>query len=191
MRRMVTIFLILGYIPVAGLTVYFYLAYSRRKKREIRVPERPQQFIYPLIEQQGTEDERGLLEDDPLDSKAFDMEKLKNKICELLEREKLYLNPNIRVSDVAKLLFTNKNYVAQAIKSRMGKNFCQLVHYYRIKEAIRVFSLSPDIQMQELAHRVGFNSMTTFNGAFSRNTGYTPAEWCKEYKRKNTKDYAA
>lgn len=186
---MVTIFLILGYIPVAGLTVYFYLAYSRKKKREVKVPERPQQFIYPLIE--GSEDDKELLEDDPLDSKTFAMEKLKDKICELLDREKLYLNPNIRVSDVAKMLFTNKNYVAQAIKSRMGKNFCQLVHYYRIKEAIRVYSINPDIQMPELAHRVGFNSMTTFNGAFSRNTGYTPAEWCKEYKRKNTKGYAA
>ncbi len=187
---MVTIFLILGYIPVLGLAVYFYCCYlSAKRKRRIKVPERPQQYMYPLADQQEAEDSDAFLEDDPLDGKAFDMEKLKIKICELLEREKLYLNPEIRVTDVADRLFTNKNYIAQAIKSRMGKNFCQLVHYYRIKEAIRVYSLNPDIQMHELAHRVGFNSMTTFNGAFSRNTGYTPAEWCKEYKRKNIEEY--
>lgn len=188
---MTIFFLILGYLPVLGLAIYFYhLSSSEKKKDGIKVPERPQQYMYPLVEQE-VEDGKGLLEDDPVDSKAFDMERLKNRICELLEREKLYLNPDIRVTDIAERLFTNKNYVAQAIKSRMGKNFCQLVHYYRIKEAIRVFSLNPEIQMPELAHRVGFNSMTTFNGAFSRNTGYTPAEWCKEYKRKNVNEYGS
>lgn len=188
---MVTLFLILGYIPLLGLSVFLFLHYSKSKKGGITVPERSRKSLYPLLEQQNADESKELLEDEPLDSKTYDMENLKNRICELLEREKLYLNPDIRVSDLAGRLFTNKNYIAQATKARMGKNFCQLIHYYRIKEAIRVYSLNPDIQMNELAHRVGFNSMTTFNGAFSRNTGYTPAEWCKEYKRKKMENYGA
>ena len=186
---MVILFLILGYIPLIGIVFYLFSRHSKKKRAGAAMPGMPQKVIYPLMEQQYADEEKDLLEDEPLDSKSYDMENLKNKICELLDREKLYLNPEIRVSDIADRLFTNKNYVAQAIKSRMGKNFCQLIHYYRIKEAIRVYSLNPDIQMSELAHRVGFNSMTTFNGAFSRNTGYTPAEWCKEYRRKNMDDY--
>lgn len=185
---MVILFLILGYIPLIGILFFVFRRHSKKKRAGVTMPGIPQKVIYPLMEQQYDEG-KDLLEDEPLDSRAYDMEILKNKICELLDREKLYLNPEIRVSDIADRLFTNKNYVAQAIKLRMGKNFCQLIHFYRIKEAIRVYALNPDIQMSELAHRVGFNSMTTFNGAFSRNTGYTPAEWCKEYKRKNSDDY--
>lgn len=186
---MVILFLILGYIPLIGILFFVFRRHSKKKRAGVTMPGIPQKVIYPLMEQQYADEGKDLLEDEPLDSRAYDMEILKNKICELLDREKLYLNPEIRVSDIADRLFTNKNYVAQAIKLRMGKNFCQLIHFYRIKEAIRVYALNPDIQMSELAHRVGFNSMTTFNGAFSRNTGYTPAEWCKEYKRKNSDDY--
>lgn len=185
---MVILFLILGYIPLIGIVFFVSRRHSKKGRDRVTMPGIPQKVIYPLMEQYADEG-KDLLEDEPLDSKTYDMENLKNKICELLDREKLYLNPEIRVSDISDRLFTNKNYVAQAIKLRMGKNFCQLIHFYRIKEAIRVYALNPDIQVSELAHRVGFNSMTTFNGAFSRNTGYTPAEWCKEYKRKNMEDY--
>ncbi|MBQ3941286.1 MAG: AraC family transcriptional regulator, partial [Bacteroidales bacterium] len=56
-----------------------------------------------------------------------------------------------------------------------NKNFCQLVHYYRVREAMRIYAQHPDLTITQLSRRVGFNSMTTFNTAFGRNTGYTPA----------------
>ena len=101
------------------------------------------------------------------------------------EREKLYLNPDIRVGDLAERLYTNKSYLAQTIKLKLNKNFCQLVHYYRVREAMRVYAQNPELTITQLCRRVGFNSMTTFNTAFGRNTGFTPAEWCKEYRKRN------
>ena len=89
------------------------------------------------------------------------------------------------MSDLAERLYTNKSYLAQTIKIKLNKNFCQLVHYYRVREAMRLYAHDPDLTITQLCRRVGFNSMTTFNTAFGRNTGYTPAEWCKQYRKKN------
>ena len=87
--------------------------------------------------------------------------------------------------DLAERLYTNKNYLAQTIKLKLNKNFCQLVHYYRVREAMRLYAQNPELTITQLCRRVGFNSMTTFNTAFGRNTGFTPAEWCKEFRKRN------
>lgn len=167
--------LLIGYIPLSiGLVVCIAILIRRRN------PHTARQTVYPI----RGETEGSVLEDEG-PSHEYDFEALKNRICILMEKEKLYLNPDIRVTDLAEKLYTNKNYVAQALKSKMNRNFCQMVHYYRVQEAMRIYASNPQISMRELARRVGFNSMTTFNGAFSRHTGYTPAEWCKHFRKSN------
>lgn len=126
-----------------------------------------------------------VLSDDVVSMREYEMEDLKDRLCELMERERLYLNPNIRVSDVAERLYTNKSYLSQAIRTKLNKNFCQLVHSYRVKEAVRLYSQNQDLSIVDLCKKVGFNSMATFTSAFSRNTGYTPADWCRQYKRQS------
>lgn len=126
-----------------------------------------------------------VLEDEGVSLKEFEMEDLKDRLCDLMERERLYLNPNIRVSDVAERLYTNKSYLSQAIRTKLNKNFCQLVHSYRVKEAMRLYSQNQEMSIVDLCKKVGFNSMATFTSAFSRNTGCTPADWCRQYKRQS------
>ena len=178
-----TILLAIGYIPMLVVMILLVVLLNRNSKVTFR--EARSQTLYPVIGQSADRGDEMLLEDGQQDPREFDYERMKNKICALLEREKLYLNPDIRVNDIAQKLCTNKNYVAQAIKSRMNKNFCQLIHYYRVREAMRIYALNPEMSMKELARSVGFNSMTTFNAAFSRVTGYTPAEWAREFRRQN------
>lgn len=127
------------------------------------------------------------LEEEAPNLKDKDLVDLKDRLCELLEREKLYRNPDIRVGDIASRLCTNKSYLAQAIRLKTNKNFCQLVHSFRVKEAMRLYEENPDLTIRQMSSMVGFNSMTTFNSAFSRITGFTPAEWCREFKKKSSK----
>lgn len=175
--------LLVGYVPLMGLLVYMSLnkrkeASASREAVPVSVKDYPRQDLaIPHAER--------ILEDAGPSLKDADMEELKDRLCNVLEREKLYLNPDIRVGDMADRLYTNKNYLAQTIKLKLGKNFCQLVHYYRVREAMRLFAHDPGLTITQLCRRVGFNSMTTFNTAFGRNTGYTPAEWCKEFRKRN------
>lgn len=115
-------------------------------------------------------------------------EAMKERLLDYLESTKEYLNPDIRITDVANKIYTNKSYLSNVIHSKLDKNFIQLIHYYRIKEAINIFSQDPSITMAQLCEKSGFNSMSSFSSAFKIHTGSTPAEWCKSYKRKMIKD---
>ena len=115
-------------------------------------------------------------------------EDLKERLFYLFENEKLYLRPDIRISEVAERLLTNKTHLSKVIRVKTGKNFCQLVHYYRIREAMRLFSGNQKLSIVQLGQLVGFNSLTTFTTAFGRNTGYTPAEWCKNFRKSAMKE---
>lgn len=171
---------IVNVLLVAALATYVIL--RERKNRNMQVASTAKE--YPRQEVSIPNANR-ILEDSGQSLKDSDMEELKERLCTVLEREKLYLNPDIRVSDLAERLYTNKSYLAQTIKIKLNKNFCQLVHYYRVREAMRLYAQNPELTITQLCRRVGFNSMTTFNTAFGRNTGYTPAEWCKEFRKRN------
>lgn len=173
-----------GYVPLVAALVYLLIRHLRKNKSKNEDEERHAAKDYPR-QSLAIPNANRILEDSGQSMKDSDMDELKERLCNVLEREKLYLNPDIRVGDLAERLYTNKSYLAQTIKLKLGKNFCQLVHYYRVREAMRLYAQNPDLTITQLCRRVGFNSMTTFNTAFGRNTGYTPAEWCKEYRRRN------
>ena len=180
-----TLFLLMGYVPL--MAVLAFLLFRMRRQVAASAGEQasePKQKEYPHQDRAIPHADR-ILEDAGPSLKDSVMEELKDRLCNVLEREKLYLNPDIRVGDLAERLYTNKSYLAQTIKIKLNKNFCQLVHYYRVREAMRIYAQNPELTITQLCRRVGFNSMTTFNTAFGRNTGFTPAEWCKEYRKRN------
>jgi len=182
------VYLLLAYLPLAGLLVFLFLYLRKKRHQDVQNVQLSGQTEtakeYPIQDRPIPHADR-MLEDPGPSLKDSDMEELKDRLCNVLEREKLFLNPDIRVGDLAERLFTNKSYLAQTIKIKLNKNFCQLVHYYRVREAMRLYAQNPELTITQLCRRVGFNSMTTFNTAFGRNTGYTPAEWCKEFRKRN------
>ena len=107
---------------------------------------------------------------------------LKERLLGYFESEKPYLSKNLTMEEVAMRLFTNKTYLSKTINVEMNKNFRELVNYFRVKEAINIFSTNPDISMGELRDRCGFNNNASFTSAFKLNTGYTPGEWCRDVK---------
>lgn len=176
--------LLIGYITLLAGVVVLFLYLRHRKQSVAQAESLKKGKEYPYQERAIPHADR-MLEDPGPSLKDSDMEEMKDRLCNILEREKLYLNPEIRVGDLAERLFTNKSYLAQTIKIKLNKNFCQLVHFYRVREAMRLYAQNPDLTITQLCRRVGFNSMTTFNTAFGRNTGFTPAEWCKEFRKRN------
>ncbi|MCF0177456.1 MAG: helix-turn-helix transcriptional regulator [Bacteroidales bacterium] len=105
------------------------------------------------------------------------------KLMDYFEREKPYLNPDIKILDMADVLCTNKTYLSKAVNGSLGKNFSQIVNWYRVRDAVNLYASNPDLTIDELRIKSGFRSVSTFNTAFSKYTGKTPADWCKSYKR--------
>ena len=102
----------------------------------------------------------------------------------LFEREKLYLNVDIKIASVALMIGTNKTYLSRALNTRLFKNFCQFVNYYRVREVCELFIENPDVEMKELAEQCGFNSSSNFSIVFKYNTGFSPGDWCRVIKTK-------
>lgn len=176
--------LLLGLITALTLIIILIFQLKRMRKRLPPEAEAKSCRGYQSELEKLPEKERILQDAGDMDEFDDIIERLLN----IFEREKTYLNPAIRIQEVSEKLGTNKTYLSKAIRCKTNKNFCQLVHYYRVREAIKLYIADQSLTIAELCNKVGFNSMTTFNTAFGRNTGFTPAEWCKNYKKKKKAD---
>ena len=98
-----------------------------------------------------------------------------------MERDKVYLNPRLSLTDLASAVGTNKTYISIHI-NRQGKTFYDFINDYRITEACRIIDSTPvgeRISMTDVAQRSGFNSISSFNRYFSKIKGITPATYAR------------
>lgn len=98
------------------------------------------------------------------------------RITNLMETKQLYLNKDLKVSDLAEALGTNKNAVSAFINEN-GSSFSQLVNDYRLEYAKNMLRQSPDMKIATVWMEAGFASERTFFRAFKTATGMTPSEW--------------
>ena len=98
------------------------------------------------------------------------------RITELMETQRLYLNPELKVGDVADALGVHRNAVSACINAQ-GCTFSQLVNDYRLKHAKQLLCQTSDMKISTVASESGFASESSFFRAFKADTGMTPKEW--------------
>jgi len=98
-------------------------------------------------------------------------------ICQLMESQHLYLNPNLKVSDVAEALSLHRNAVSACINAERGCTFNQFVNDYRIAHAKQLLRENPDAKIAAVAIESGFSNERSFFRAFKAATDLTPKEW--------------
>ncbi|TPE42487.1 helix-turn-helix domain-containing protein [Pontibacter mangrovi] len=103
-------------------------------------------------------------------------------VKELLTEEELYKDPDLALSTFSKALKVSPQKISLAINSRSGSNFNGFVNQYRIKHAQALLegSKSNELTIAAIAYEVGFNSLTSFNTAFKKQTQKTPSAYRKE-----------
>ena len=104
-------------------------------------------------------------------------DELMQKICALMESQKLYLNSDLKLNDVADALNTNRNVISSCINSQRGCSFSQFVSGYRIDHAKDLMRQQPDIKVSEVWMASGFSTETSFFRTFKAVTGMTPNEF--------------
>lgn len=109
---------------------------------------------------------------------------LYDRILEYFEKEKPFLSSKLTVSDVARVVFSNKSYISRVISIFTGRNFCQFVNYYRITYAMDIFRADPTLKITQLAAMSGFNSVVSFNTSFRLFLDENPSDWCRKERRK-------
>ncbi|MFC3560217.1 helix-turn-helix domain-containing protein [Pedobacter jamesrossensis] len=107
------------------------------------------------------------------------MEGWKVKVDELMAAQKIYLEPELTLTDLAKKIGTNASLLSKVINGVYGKNFNDYVNEFRVKEAIRLLKTPPyqNFNLLAVAYDAGFNSKSTFNRAFKKVTGRSPKDY--------------
>ena len=98
------------------------------------------------------------------------------RIEEVVTKRQLYLRHNLKISDVAAELCTNRLYVSTAINEEMGISFSDYINRKRVNYAIHLMSVNPQLTIYEIADLSGFSSDKSFYRNFKNITGKSPKE---------------
>ena len=113
---------------------------------------------------------------------------LMQKIRLLMEAKRLYLNPNLKVTDVADTLGIHRNSISACINTQEGCTFAQYVNRYRMEHVKQTLLEQPDRKINAVATESGFANETSFFRTFKSATGMTPREWVTAYAQKRQND---
>src|SRR5688572_1558083 len=99
----------------------------------------------------------------------------------LIKKEKIYLQPDLKLSTIAEKLGIPSHQLSRIINEEYQKTFSELINEQRVREFIdRVNDPSfQNYSLYGIALDVGFSSKSSFNNIFKKATGKTPSEFKK------------
>ena len=110
---------------------------------------------------------------DPVDNELMTRIKL------LMEEKRLYLTPNLKLTDVADALGVSRSAVSACINAQ-GSTFSQLVNDYRLQHAKELLLSDSGKKMATISLESGFSNERSFFRVFKDATGMTPKEWADQ-----------
>ena len=104
-----------------------------------------------------------------------------NAVKKHFATEKPYLDSDLKLSTVSGRLNLSPHHISQAINELEHVNFSDFVNKYRIEKALDLLSdhKHSNIKLIEVAFDCGFNNKNSFNNAFKKITGQSPAGYRK------------
>ena len=106
-----------------------------------------------------------------------DVPHLMQHINSIMESQKLYKNSELKLSDLANAVGSNRRAVSDCINSQVGCSFNQYVNTFRTEHAKRIIRQYPDRKLSDIYVESGFANETSFFRTFKALTGMTPKEW--------------
>lgn len=108
---------------------------------------------------------------------SADLTKLKKYMME----EKPFLNPSLTIQDISEGVGIPTRELSVLINHRVGQHFYDFVNTYRVEEAMNILKdrTKAKVTILEILYEVGFNSKSSFNTAFKKQTGNTPTFYRK------------
>jgi two-component system, response regulator YesN len=97
-----------------------------------------------------------------------------------VEKARQFVNQNLdkdlSLVSVADALYMNPSYLSYLYKEETGQNLSEYIREMRILSAARLLK-NYDLQIQDVAQRVGYHNPAYFTRIFKQKTGYSPQEY--------------
>jgi AraC-like DNA-binding protein len=109
---------------------------------------------------------------------------IKKEILSLLEKDKIFKNPDLRISDISLIAKTNRTYISNIVNDEFKKNFADLINDYRIEYAEELLNnpKNKELSIAEISEMSGFLSESSFYRVFKNKKGISPGKYRKEIK---------
>lgn len=159
-------------IPSVAFSIFlYYLGYIGYRI------EAPSHIVLVAKEKKVTSEEKEEAAPTEKASDGFESLPLREQIEHLMNVEQVYLQPNLRISDLTKRLGSNRNYIYEAVNKEMGMSFSEYVNRRRVLHSQQLMKQNPDMLLGEVAVKSGFSSSVSFYRAFKKYVGCAPKEW--------------
>ena len=108
-----------------------------------------------------------------------------NRLKELMNEERVWLNAHLSLSDLASLIGTNRTYLSNYLNQTLNTTFYDYINHYRLEAALKMMEeTNSNATITEIAEACGFNSLSTFRRVFMRAKGCTFAEYRQRITQK-------
>ncbi|GHT09966.1 hypothetical protein FACS189426_09450 [Bacteroidia bacterium] len=140
------------------------------------------------IQQRFTVDdmERDVIKSDHEEETSFlsDVRSLKSQIIALLEKEELFRQADLSISDVAFRLHTNRAYISRTLNQDLQTSFSDFVNKYRVEYAKKLLLSAEHSKASiiSIAEAAGFSHLSSFYRVFKSIEGVSPKEWQKKLR---------
>lgn len=158
-------------IKAVMLVVWFYFFYKALFLKNIRL-EHSFKNGWDLPSNDDEEED-----DDDEEQRGALFKRYAEEVNAWSEREKPYLNDDLRLTDLQRVFPISRSYLSQLFNKELGMSFSDYVNQFRVEESKRLMDAEPLASIQEIAERSGFHSMSTFRRAFIKQTGIVPSEY--------------
>jgi len=100
----------------------------------------------------------------------------------VMNTQKLYLNENLMLEDLARELNQHSRYLSYVINAKAGKTFYDFINYFRVIEFNRKLTASENknLTFLAIAFECGFGSKSSFNRAYKSEMGISPSEYLRK-----------
>lgn len=133
------------------LIMYFFIGWLGNRQRAVQIA------INESFESETVQEKNSYT--------PIQLEMIRKKIEFLFEKEKIYLNKDLTIWELSRIIGTNRSYVSFVINNEFKQNFSSFVNTYRAKYAQRLLIENPDINKYDLADLSGFGSTISMQRA--------------------------
>lgn len=103
------------------------------------------------------------------------------KILEVMNTQLLFLQPDLKIPDLAEALGTNRTYITNSLGNELHTTFADLVNKMRIDYAKQLMQNDKTLTKTEIAIKAGYSHESSFYRNFLKYEGCSPTDWAKQH----------